>query len=66
MKQIKPASSRALHDTGTAFPPPKKFGRAGRVPPDAGRMQSKQDERSRPGCALCQSFQRAPRRQFVF
>jgi hypothetical protein len=61
-----PASSRALRDTGTAFPPQRKFGRAGRVPPWRGWMQSKPGERRRPGCASCRSFQRAPRRQFVF
>jgi hypothetical protein len=35
-------------------------------PPWRGWMQSKPGERSRPGCASCRSFQRAPRRQFVF
>ena len=32
-------------------------------PPWRGRMQSKPGERSRPGCASCRSFRRAPRRQ---
>ena len=31
-----------------------------------GWMESKPGERSRPGCAACRTFQRAPRRQFVF
>ena len=40
---------------------PRQGGRVRR-----GWMQSKPGERSRPGCASCRSFQRAPRRQFVF
>jgi hypothetical protein len=63
-----PASSRALRDTGTALlnPPPQRNSASPDASPLA-RLYAKQTRRVEPpGCASRRSFQRAPRRQFVF